>query len=107
MSDAIGSKQAKCVRTMADDASTSSDAGAVERKVAGIYAEVLGLDVVRPEDDLLSLNGDSHQAVLVALELEGAFGIEVPIERIGDLGAISNVAAWVREQVAAAKRSAG
>ncbi|ACA20354.1 phosphopantetheine-binding [Methylobacterium sp. 4-46] len=69
-------------------------------KVASIYAQVLDLQVVGPDDDFMTLNGDSHQAVLLALELEAAFGVPVPVETIGDLGTVRRVATWIAEQAA-------
>lgn len=69
-------------------------------QVAAIYADVLGLATVAAEDDFFTLNGDSHQAVLLTLELESNFGIEMPVELIGDLGTVRDVAAWIGQQTA-------
>jgi acyl carrier protein len=66
-----------------------------EERVACIYAEIIGTAPARPEQDIFDLQGDSHHAVLIALEIEAEFGLDLPVEKLGDLGKIRDVAAWI------------
>jgi acyl carrier protein len=66
-----------------------------EQRVAGIFAEFIGVATAAPQDDIFDLGGDSHHLVLIALELEYEFGIELPAEQLGELGTIAKVAAWI------------
>ena len=50
--------------------------------VLGAFEKVLGLAGIGLQDDLLSLGGDSLQAVDIALEIEQALGVRVPPETI-------------------------
>lgn len=60
--------------------SGTNDLNALERQVAIICAEVLGLDRIGLDDDLYELGGDSQQAVLIALLIEGCLPVELPLE---------------------------
>jgi acyl carrier protein len=49
----------------------------VERILAGIWADVLGLDQVGTEDNFFELGGDSIFSIRVASRLRAAFGVEL------------------------------
>jgi acyl carrier protein len=66
-----------------------------ERRVALVFAEVLCLQWVSPDDDIFTLGGDSFEAVRVALELEKRFQIEFPVERLEHAGRVRELAAWI------------
>jgi acyl carrier protein len=66
-----------------------------ERGVALVFAEVLGLQWVSPDDDIFTLGGDSFEAVRVALELEKRFQIEFPVELLEHAGRVRELAAWI------------
>jgi acyl-coenzyme A synthetase/AMP-(fatty) acid ligase/thioesterase domain-containing protein/acyl carrier protein len=54
----------------------------LEREVAAIWAEVLGLDQVGVEDDFFALGGDSLRAARVFAEVEVRLGLDHPISLI-------------------------
>ncbi|MFF4159223.1 amino acid adenylation domain-containing protein [Streptomyces sp. NPDC001678] len=56
--------------------------GAVEEVVAGIWAEVLGLDRVGVLDDFFDLGGHSLLSTRVVARLRDAFGTEIPLHRV-------------------------
>ena len=53
--------------------------GAVERKLASIWAELPGIRNIGGHDDFFSLGGDSLSLVQVALKIEEAFGKKISI----------------------------
>jgi acyl carrier protein len=50
----------------------------ISAAVVDAFKTVLGRNEIDPEDDLLSLGGDSMQAVAIALEIELALGVTFP-----------------------------
>ena len=50
--------------------------------VAGIWAEVLGVDAVRPVDDFLLLGGHSLPAIQITSQVRELVGEDVPLELI-------------------------
>ena len=69
-----------------------------ERRVAAICADVLGLVHVGDDEDLYELGGDSHQAVLIALELERVFEVDLPLEMMESSATARALAAWIDDQ---------
>jgi amino acid adenylation domain-containing protein len=64
----------------------------VERRVAEIWSQALGVDRVGMTDTFLDLGGDSLSAVQVIVGLQEAFGVQVPLEALFEP---STVAAFV------------
>ncbi|MFF9314096.1 amino acid adenylation domain-containing protein [Streptomyces sp. NPDC014748] len=54
-------------------------ATATQERVARIWAEALGADVVSAEDDFFQLGGDSLPALRVLFALRRAFGVDLPL----------------------------
>ncbi|MBY8867037.1 non-ribosomal peptide synthetase [Streptomyces sennicomposti] len=54
-------------------------ATATQERVARIWAEALGADVVTAEDDFFQLGGDSLPALWVLFALRRAFGVDLPL----------------------------
>jgi acyl carrier protein len=54
--------------------------------------------VATPEDNVLSLGGDSMQAMTIALELEQRFDIEIPIDTFEAAQTIRELSAWIAAQ---------
>ncbi|NED34995.1 non-ribosomal peptide synthetase [Streptomyces sp. SID8499] len=54
-------------------------ATATQERVARIWAEALGADVVTAEDDFFQLGGDSLPALRVLFALRRAFGVDLPL----------------------------
>jgi acyl carrier protein len=66
-----------------------------EREVAQVFAQMLEVEWVSPEDDIFSLGGDSFEAVRIALELEYRFNVEFPVELLETAGRVRDLAAWI------------
>ena len=71
-----------------------------EKKVSAICAGILGLDDVDANDDLFDLGSDSHQAVLVALEIERSFHVKLPLQVMETSARIRTLSTWIDEQIA-------
>jgi hypothetical protein len=59
-------------------------AGPVEELLAGIWAQVLGIDQVGARDDFFALGGHSLLAIRVVARIREAFGAEVPVAAEGE-----------------------
>lgn len=55
---------------------------AAERLVAGIWADVLGIDTPAPDDDFFALGGQSLQTIRVANRLSVATGTEITVAEV-------------------------
>ena len=63
-----------------------------EKIVAGVFAEVLGLDRVGLDDDFFALGGDSLIATRVSARLQLALGREVPVRYLFDASTVGDLA---------------
>ena len=82
------------------DAARGSEEGArasnaVLDQVAGAFEAIVPGARATPEDNLLSLGGDSLQAVQLALELKQRFSFEVPGSVIRQSQSIRELASWI------------
>jgi acyl carrier protein len=66
-----------------------------ESEVAQVFAEILELEWVLPEDDIFALGGDSFEAVRIALELERRFQVEFPVDLLESACRVRDLAAWL------------
>jgi amino acid adenylation domain-containing protein len=99
----LGNMKLDRVGLSALDASRTSDASAraadpVVDEVARTFEQVLGCQFATPDDNLLSLGGDSLQAVDMALALERRFGVGLSAEAFGEFANIRALASWIGEQ---------
>src|SRR4051812_14436802 len=78
--------------------SAPSFASETEREVAQVFAEMLNLKWVSPDDNVFTLGGDSFEAVRIALELEYRFNVEFPVELLESAGRVRDLAAWIEER---------
>jgi amino acid adenylation domain-containing protein len=73
----------------------------VERRICQLYAQVLGLDAVGPEEDFFDLGGESLQALDLVMALEKAFGVVASASSVIQVSSPEGFARMVREGVAA------
>lgn len=67
----------------------------IEQTVAGIWAEVLGLEQVGVYDDFLALGGHSLLAVRIVARLRDAFQIEIPLRHMFEAATVTNLSALI------------
>ncbi|MBP2319886.1 amino acid adenylation domain-containing protein/non-ribosomal peptide synthase protein (TIGR01720 family) [Kibdelosporangium banguiense] len=67
----------------------------VERTVAGIWADVLGVDSVGAEDDFGSLGGDSILSSRVLSRIRTELGVELPARAVFDARTVAELARLV------------
>jgi acyl-coenzyme A synthetase/AMP-(fatty) acid ligase/acyl carrier protein len=67
-------------------------------KVARAFETALNVEGATGADTLVTLGGDSLQAVDVVLELERTFGIDVPLDTFQQSQSIAELAAWIAER---------
>ena len=72
----------------------------VADEVARIFASVIGVDGATLDDNVLSLGGDSLQAVNVAIALESRLQIAIPTEVFTSSKTIRELADWIASQKA-------
>ncbi|MCX5041573.1 amino acid adenylation domain-containing protein, partial [Aldersonia sp. NBC_00410] len=65
----------------------------IEQIVAGIFAEVLGIDRVGADDEFFNLGGNSLSATQVASRLGAALNATVPVRLVFDAPTVSGLAA--------------
>jgi acyl-coenzyme A synthetase/AMP-(fatty) acid ligase/acyl carrier protein len=71
---------------------------AVEEAIAGIWAEVLGVERVGVEDDFFAVGGHSLRATQVLARIDAAFGVRVPLRALFEGPTVAALAARVEEQ---------
>ncbi|WP_329286089.1 non-ribosomal peptide synthetase [Streptomyces sp. NBC_00691] len=80
----------------ADSTDSADSADETTATVRGIWAEVLGLPDVGPEDDLFDLGGHSLTVVQIAARIRDALGVDVDFDIFFDVPTPSGIAAAVR-----------
>ncbi|MBL1082328.1 non-ribosomal peptide synthetase [Streptomyces actinomycinicus] len=83
----------------AGDPAPDAAAGGLATRVAGLFAEVLGVSAVGPQDDFFDLGGHSLAAALLIVELENRFGLQVELDDFFDeptVAAVCRAAAAAR-----------
>ncbi|MBO0853826.1 MAG: amino acid adenylation domain-containing protein, partial [Nocardia sp.] len=72
-------------------------ATAIEEIVAGVYAEVLGVERVGADDDFFALGGNSLIATQVAARVGAALGTRMPVRALFDAPTVSALAATAEQ----------
>jgi amino acid adenylation domain-containing protein len=66
-------------------------------RIAEVFAAVLAIDVVRPDDSFFELGGHSIKAAAVATRVSRAFGVKLPLRDVFDRPTPAGLAVSVRE----------
>ena len=75
-----------------------------EEIVAGVFAEVLGVERVGVDDDFFALGGDSLIAIRVSARLQLALGREVPVRYLFDASTVGGLADYLHRHRGGAAR---
>ena len=73
----------------------------IEEKIAGILAQLLGLDVIGAEDNFFMLGGHSLLGTQVIIRLRDTFGIELSLRTIFEAPTVAELAACVENSLIA------
>ncbi|MCP5150486.1 MAG: amino acid adenylation domain-containing protein [Chromatiales bacterium] len=73
----------------------------VEARLAGIWAQLLGVDRVGVTDDFFDLGGHSLLATQVVSRVREAFGVELPLANLFGNATVESVARWLEQPTAA------
>lgn len=87
------------------DAPFRAGAGEVERAVAEIWQDVLGLQAVGVDDPFLELGGDSLQAMQVLARVLAAFRVEIALSALLSAPTVADMARLIAEARQAGRRS--
>ena len=74
----------------------------LERQLAAIWADLLGVEAVGVHDDFLRLGGNSLLAIRLYTRLNAQLGIDLPLRALLHAGTIERLAKTVQEALAAA-----
>ncbi|BDB61765.1 hypothetical protein RDE2_35590 [Rhodococcus sp. RDE2] len=70
----------------------------VEEIVAGVFAEVLGVERVGADDDFFALGGNSLIATQIVSRLGGALDTQVPVRALFETSSVCELATWVEQE---------
>ena len=73
-----------------------------ERRLAGIWTQVLGIGGLGAEDDFYELGGDSLRALDLLARVRAAFGVELPLRALLEASTIARLAELLEDPAAAA-----
>ncbi|WP_280437982.1 condensation domain-containing protein, partial [Nocardia carnea] len=78
----------------------------IEEIVAGVFAEVLGIDQVGADDDFFALGGNSLVATQVAARLSKALDTTVPVRALFEASTVAGLAVRVEQHAGSGGRAA-
>ena len=77
-----------------ESAPTASD-NEIEKTIAGIWQEVLGVERVASDDNFFALGGDSLIAIQILSRLRKSFEVDLPVTTLFDAPTVSDLALLV------------
>ncbi|HSX62437.1 MAG TPA: amino acid adenylation domain-containing protein, partial [Tahibacter sp.] len=80
----------------ADERPNVAPRDALERDIAALYAEVLGVDRVGAHDDFFALGGHSLAAMRLLARVQAQFGVELPLSAIFEAPGVAALADMLR-----------
>jgi amino acid adenylation domain-containing protein len=89
-------------RELGPERSFSYPRDPVETRLAALWAEVLGLELVGIDEDFFDLGGDSLRAVTLFSEIERRFGSGLPLATLFEAPNVREQAALLRDDLARA-----
>ncbi|TDV43151.1 type I polyketide synthase [Actinophytocola oryzae] len=96
--DSIATDLDLAAETPSDDGTaTAPPRTELERIVAGVWREALGIDVVGVDDDFFGLGGNSLVAVQLIAALRKAVGVRLPMRSLFETPTVAGLAARVEE----------
>ncbi|MFV8755920.1 condensation domain-containing protein [Nannocystaceae bacterium ST9] len=72
--------------------------GELERRVAGLFEELLAASVESADADFFALGGHSLTALRLALEVRRRFAVELPVHCVFEHSSVAELAAWIATQ---------
>ncbi|MFB6719448.1 amino acid adenylation domain-containing protein [Kribbella sp. NPDC056345] len=93
---AAKANEAGSVETPADARTLS----VAEEAVTALWAEILGVDAVGPDDDFFLLGGNSIKATQVVSRVRRAWQLELPIRAVFETRTVAKFAALLEEELA-------
>lgn len=88
-------------------ASPATAADEIERTIAAIWRELLGVAHVGPDENFFELRGDSLLAAQIVARIQTALGAKLPLSALFDAPTVAGLAARVRPPVAAGELEEG
>jgi amino acid adenylation domain-containing protein len=89
-----------------ESASLGTTTSPVEDMLCAVFADVLGVQQVGPEDDFFSLGGHSLQATQVAARVSDAFGVDLPVRSMFEAPTVRQLAVILNRHLEPAPRLA-
>ncbi len=78
----------------------------IEQTLAGLYAQILGVERVGVDDSFFDLGGHSLTAMRLVARVHAELGVEVPVQTVFDEPTVARLATWLRPDAGAPTQAA-